>query len=249
MIVWSYGGGVQSAAIGVLIATGRLPKPDLAVIADTGREARSTWDYLENVMQPFLRAWCNLEIQRAPHTLATVDLYGHNGDLLIPAFTGTGGKLPTFCSNEWKRRVVARWLRQQGVEECDLWLGISADELQRARTGADPQWMRNVYPLLTLVQPAMARADCVVLLLHHALPLPEKSACWMCPLRSNEEWRALRDKYPVDFWAAENLEQAIRAKDPDVFLHRSGVPLKDVDLEEPVDGQVSLFCDGGFCWT
>lgn len=53
-IVWSYGGGVQSAAIGVLIREGVLPVPDLAVIADTGRERRSTWEYLRRFMQPYL---------------------------------------------------------------------------------------------------------------------------------------------------------------------------------------------------
>jgi hypothetical protein len=37
MITWSYGGGVQSVAIGVLIREGVLPKPDLAAIVDNGR--------------------------------------------------------------------------------------------------------------------------------------------------------------------------------------------------------------------
>ena len=47
--VWSYGGGTQTAAIAVLILQGRLPKPDIAVMADTGREIASTWDYLRNL--------------------------------------------------------------------------------------------------------------------------------------------------------------------------------------------------------
>ena len=36
--IWNYGGGAQSCAIAVLILQGRLPKPDFAVIADTGRK-------------------------------------------------------------------------------------------------------------------------------------------------------------------------------------------------------------------
>jgi len=39
--VWASGGGVQSTAIAALIVLGRLPKPDLAVIADTGRGLRA----------------------------------------------------------------------------------------------------------------------------------------------------------------------------------------------------------------
>lgn len=34
--VWSFGGGVQSAAIAVMVVKGVLPRPDLIVIADTG---------------------------------------------------------------------------------------------------------------------------------------------------------------------------------------------------------------------
>jgi hypothetical protein len=97
-LVWSYGGGTQSCAIAVLVAQGKLPKPDLAVIADTGREASETWEYLEAHIQPLLKT-VDLEVEVAPHSLATVGLYGKNGDLLIPAFTANGGKLPTFCSN------------------------------------------------------------------------------------------------------------------------------------------------------
>ena len=52
--IWSYGGGTQSAAIAALIVSGKLPVPDVAVIADTGREVSSTWDYLRDVVQPAL---------------------------------------------------------------------------------------------------------------------------------------------------------------------------------------------------
>lgn len=34
-LVWSYGGGVQSAAIAVLVLRGELPRPERVVMADT----------------------------------------------------------------------------------------------------------------------------------------------------------------------------------------------------------------------
>lgn len=52
--IFSYGGGRNSVAATVLIAQGRLPVPDYVVIADTGREAQSTWDYLEDIARPLL---------------------------------------------------------------------------------------------------------------------------------------------------------------------------------------------------
>lgn len=107
-LTWSFGGGTQSVAIAVLVARGELPAPEVAVIADTGREATETWDYLERHVRPLLEP-VGVPVEIAPHDLSTVDLYGKNGDLLVPAYTGGGdGKLPTFCSTEWKKRVVAR---------------------------------------------------------------------------------------------------------------------------------------------
>src|SRR6188768_436164 len=83
--VMSYGGGRQTIAMAILVARGILPAPDRIVIADTGREAASTWTYMNTYVQPLLDA-SGLTVERAPHKLATVDLYGLNGDLLIPAF-------------------------------------------------------------------------------------------------------------------------------------------------------------------
>ena len=81
--IWSYGGGTQTAAIAVLILQGKLPRPDVVVMADTAREIESTWQYLRDVVQPALDT-IGLTVQVAGHELSTVDLYGHNGDLLIP---------------------------------------------------------------------------------------------------------------------------------------------------------------------
>ena len=52
--LWSFGGGVQSAAIAALIVKGDLPCPDIAVIADTAFEKASTWAYLDDVIAPAL---------------------------------------------------------------------------------------------------------------------------------------------------------------------------------------------------
>ena len=60
---WKCGGGTQSAAIGALIIMGKLPKPELAAIVDTGREVKSTWEYYDNVLYPKLKAF-GVEIHR-----------------------------------------------------------------------------------------------------------------------------------------------------------------------------------------
>jgi 3'-phosphoadenosine 5'-phosphosulfate sulfotransferase (PAPS reductase)/FAD synthetase len=102
--VLNYGGGRQTVAICLLIAKGILPKPDRIVMADTGRENPTTFEYLDKYVQPLLREH-GMQVEIAPRSLAKVDLHSHKGDLLIPAFTKTG-KLSAFCSGEWKRDVV-----------------------------------------------------------------------------------------------------------------------------------------------
>ena len=106
-IIHSYGGGTQSIAIAILVSQGKLPRPERVVIADTGREATETWEYTDNYVRPIL-AKVGLNIEIADHSLATIDMYSTagngNNDLLIPAYTGDGAQLRTFCSKEWKKK-------------------------------------------------------------------------------------------------------------------------------------------------
>ena len=118
-IVWACGGGVQSAAIAALICRGELPKPDVAVIADTEREKSTTWAYYDAVLAPNLEK-AGVILHRVPKSLyAKVDLYALKEEedgshkILMPMFTdqsGTVGKLPLFCSKEWKARVCDRFV-------------------------------------------------------------------------------------------------------------------------------------------
>jgi hypothetical protein len=240
IIVWSYGGGQQTAAIAVLIHQGKLPKPDITVMADTGREAQITWDYLNQVMSSYL-AQVGITVEIAPHSLATVDLYSPQGDILIPAYT-KNGKLPTFCSVEWKQRPVRRYLRQRGVKQCRMWLGISTDEFQRAKT-SNVKWIINEYPLLKMVP--MNRIESRRLVMNEGLPEPPRSSCWMCPHRSNREWLALGSQ---DFGKAQQLEVKMREKDAELWLHKSRQPLLAINCHENAENVD--FCDGGgLCWT
>ena len=246
--IWSYGGGVQTAAIGVLIVQGKLPVPAAVVMADTGREDSATWNYLTNVMAPYL-AKVGVTVEIAPHSLSTVDLHSKSGDLLIPAFTSTG-KLPTYCSVEWKQRVVQRWLRSRDYgpkQPVRIWLGMSTDEASRAKD-SPTAWASHHYPLLYDVP--MNRAECVGIVRSAGLSDAPKSSCWMCPFRADKQWRDLRDNRPEDWAKAVAFDKAIREKDPDVFVHKSAVPLDQVDLGETGD-QPDLFgsCDTGYCYV
>lgn len=264
-VVWSYGGGVQSAAIAVLVLRGELPRPERVVMADTSREASATWAYLDAVVQPAL-AEVGLRVEVAPHGLATKDLLSTDGKPLMPVYTrqpgdrqrsGRVGQMRNFCSGEWKRDVVRRYVRSLGYgpegrsERGPVvnWLGISRDEA--GRMGGDRRkWIVTRWPLI--FDRPTTRAECLELVAEAGWPRPPKSSCWCCPYRGDAQWRELRDDWPEDWTRAKRLEAELRQRDSGVYLHRSGVPLGEADLggdqadDLAVDG---LPCTSGQCWT
>lgn len=252
MEVLSYGGGRQTVAICLLIAKGALPRPDRIVMADTGRENPMTWAYLETYIQPLLEP-LGMVVEIAPRSLSTVDLHGHNGDLLIPAFTETG-KLSGFCSGEWKRDVSDRYLRQSGAKGGVKWLGYAFDEPKRWRKAKESKprggWSIR-FPLVDDLP--LTTADCLTIIARHGWPEPWTSSCWMCPNKRNAEWRKIRDDYP-ELWAkACEMDAELRADDigeghTGVYLHWSRVPLSQADLNVDDTKEISRQCALGMCF-
>jgi hypothetical protein len=244
--VISYGGGRQTVAMCLLVTRGLLPRPDKIVFADTGREVATTVEYLERYVQPHLRDY-GLEVEVAGHELATVDLYGHNGDLLLPAFTETG-KLQTWCSNEWKAYVVQRHLRAQGIKAATNWIGFSLEERNRVKGFGEKPWLKS-FPLIDLM---LTSANCEKIITDRGWPIPEKSRCFMCPHQTNEQWRQLRQDAPEQFAEAVRIDDDISSTNDRgaLFLHHSRVRLADADLEAvdrvPTEGQA---CGFGGCWV
>jgi hypothetical protein len=251
MLVWSFGGGVQSVAIAVLVREGVLPVPDLAFIADTGRERKTTWEYLANIVQPYL-APTGLQIEIAPHSLSRVDLYDKSGLTLMPAYTAEG-RLPGYCAGEWNRDAGYRWMRSKGVKQCDQWLGYSIDEQQRVKDQDHRKWCHLVYPL---IEKRINRATCRALIEKAGLPPVSKSRCWMCPHQNKEEWAEVKAD-PEEWNAAVAVEKAINENDPEegrkgnLFLYAGRVPLELADFQTEELPLLSLFrgCEGEGCWT
>lgn len=242
---WSYGGGVNSVALAVAVRRGLLPRPDRIVFADTGREGSPALRYLDEHVRPML-AEIGLSVEVAPHDLATVDVYSKKGELLIPAFTAGGGRMQTFCSTEWKTRVIHRYLRSQGVRECVTWLGFSTEEAHRIKP-SQVKWQTYHWPLA--LDLGWNRATCHGMIAEYGLPPAPKSACWMCPNHSNAEWRRVRET-PEDWKRAVAFDKAIRARDKygGVFVHASGKPLDEANIDE--DNRPGLWDDcGNVCWT
>ena len=222
--VWSCGGGVDSTAIAVLIVQGELPKPDYAVMIDVGYEPKSTWDHVEDVLKPRLLA-VGVELL-VLHSADWTDtaLVDHRGWCCLPAYRIKDGevqKLTTRCSGNWKAKVARRWLREQGIDRCEQWLGIAADEQKRAKPAVE-QWTELRWPLIEF---GMTREDCVWLIGKAGWPPTPRTSCYLCPQHTDSEWRRLMDSAPEDFEKGCEAERVIQEQCADIYLHRFCVPL------------------------
>lgn len=240
---WACGGGTQSAAIAALIVGGDIAPPDLAYIVDTEREKSTTWAYYDSILRPEL-ARVGVDLVRIPRSqYCCVDVWADNGTILIPVYTSTG-KLSAYCSNEWKKRVGMRWLRDQGVKSCENWLGISTDEMKRVRFSG-VGWLVNKFPLIEL---GLSRSDCIATVLSLGWPKPPRSSCWMCPNMGTPEWVDMQVNQPNDYQKAVTFEGAIRKHDPEIYLRKERKPLAEIEDFEESTPDVSG-CDSGYCFV
>lgn len=248
--ILGYGGGQQTVAMCLLVEQGVLPRPDFIVVADTGREKRSTWEYLETYIQPRMTA-IGLPVHIAPHDLAKADLYDKDGLTLMPVFTPTG-KLSTYCSNEWKARVVQRYYRSVlGVTSATTWIGFAFDERSRLKRNKDYDeagpWFR-AYPLIDAF---LTKEACRQVITAAGLPIPFKSSCFMCPHNHNAQWREVRDNYPDQWAEAIRIDAEIREFDDrgTVYLHESRVPLAEADIDHDNRQEEGRQCSLFNCMT
>lgn len=250
----NYGGGVQTAAMCVLVLQGLLPKPDFIVVADTGREKGSTWDYLDQVTGPALRAQGMVvhRPKKGDYAFRHDDIWSNKGTLLIPAYTTENNrisKLPGYCSTWWKKEVVRNYLRREhGIKRRDQrnWIGFSINEslrFLRMKRSKDYALGRLWMPLVEAVP--LSREQCLEVVRKYGWPTPPRSSCWMCPNTSNAEWLEIKKNRPEEFEQACLLDEKIRERDPHAWLHSSGTPLRTADLTPKNKGAT---CAEGGCF-
>lgn len=181
------------------------------------------------------------------------------GDLPIPVkITPSGAPVARSCTKHWKIVPVTRWLiEHRGASAeipLDVALGISVDEIERAKPGIDPRvpTQRRVFPLLDL---GLHRNDCRRIIAEAGLPIPAKSTCWFCPFHSARQWAEIRRDDPDRFDAAADLEvdlnvQRHRRKLGPVFLTSTLKPLSLIhEAQEALPLGDDLGCDSGWCMT
>ena len=224
----SLGAGTQSTVLALLLSKSDsdllklgYPKPDVAIFADTGWEPDYVYrhlDWLEKQLQyPLIRVSDgNLKTNMrqgktvSGHNFIDVPLFTVNGD-------GKKGMLRRQCTHHYKVRPIYRQIRKLAGGKrgrpfpqnkyVEMWLGMSLDEVSRMKPSREP-WVQHRWPLVDL---GMSRDDCINWFQseypNRYLP---RSACVICPYRSDEHWIELKHQEPESYQEAVNFDRWLR---------------------------------------
>jgi len=257
-VVVSWGGGVQSKALALMVLNedvriAHYPRPALWLFADTGHEPRKISAQVERFGNMLMDAGMAFEVvgrdeKLMDHVLSRAEA-GEGGISMPPVYVDRrkrGGRMPVWrgCTRDFKANLLDRrgkaWLAERGHKQAVKWYGISYDEIQRMRT-PDRAWYTNAYPL---IDAKMRRTDCIGILRDAGVD-PVRSACTFCPFHSNEEWRAIRDD-PQDWAEVVAFERRLRAAyeargtvaglESIPSLHESGLPIDQAPIDTSQEG-------------
>lgn len=207
-------------------ALGELDKVDFAIHADTLFERQANYDFAIKWTPWLEERGIKVITIRRPDGDATIDKWG---GVYIPAFTlmnGRRGMLRRQCTQRWKIRWIRKWLQANRYgETVEMWLGITKDEVKRAKP-SDVKYIEHRWPLLEweVGNMGMSRYDVIRWLLDHGLDVPPRSACIICPFQTDKEWQSLTDEEFERAIEIDNQIRDMRPKGP-IFLHSKRIPL------------------------
>lgn len=272
----SFGGGVQSTAL-LVLASRQVIDFGTFLFANTGDDSENpaTLHYLRTVAIPYAAAHgiALHELHRTRADGSVETLYGRltrdgSRSLPIPVRMDNGAPGTRSCTTDFKIAVIGRWLKAHGASPANpatVAVGLSHDEVHRISNRRIEPYEQVVYPLIDL---RLRRADCVAIIRRAGLPVPEKSACFFCPLSRPSRFAEMRRDQPDLFARTCQLEALLNqrraqlGKDP-VWLTRFGKPLDQavpaagptlpgLDAPDPdtdVDAHDDSGCDNGACFT
>lgn len=244
--VLSLGAGTQSSCMALMSAHGDLPKPDYIIFSDTGWEPRHVYVWLEKLKKELKKF--GLEVITVRHgniyedILKSLDTGERTASM--PFFTknpqtGKRGMVMRQCTFEYKIQPINRKIRellgykpkQRVREKVVMWKGITTDEVARIKE-SDVSWIEFKYPLF---ERDMDRLDAINYVIEKMGEIPPKSSCIGCPFHNDDMWLDIKQNYPDEWKQAVKLDKKIRHHPKfydELYLHKSCVPLNEVDLQE-----------------
>lgn len=250
--VISLGAGVQSTALLLMSLNGDIEPADRAIFSDTMWEPKSVYNHLDRLMEYAKKMNFPIDIVSAGNIRKDALDMGKRF-ASMPLFTkdlksGKVSILRRQCTREYKLQPIMARLKELGASKrnpVETWIGISTDEMQRMKDSR-VQYSYHRWPL---IEQRMDRNKCRRYLGAIGWGDTPKSSCIGCPFHDDHFWDRLKTESPEEFADAVEFDEAIRINPrlrDEAFLHRSGVPLKDVIFHSDTN-QMDLFledCEG-----
>ena len=196
--VLSFGGGVQTTAMAILMAQGKI-QADEVIFADTGAEKPETYWYMGKYTKPLF------EELNIPFT--TVQMEGGtlldycNRYRIIPSV------VMRWCTDKSKIRPMNKYLNGE-----TRLVGFSTDEVERATRSKSTV---NEYPLLEL---GYSYNDCEKTIMDYGWPMPLRSSCFFCTFQPWLEWNWLKREHPELIAKCIEMENTYYTRRPETRL-------------------------------
>lgn len=252
--ILSLGAGVQSSTVALMMKHGDIEPCECAIFADVKAEPWRVYHWLD-----WLEKMLDFPVYRVTHndgltTQIEEACAGRSTRASTPPLfskdkNGKVGMILRQCTTDFKIAPIRRKVRAiaAGRKVVQV-IGISHDERKRAKP-SDVKYITHEWPLL---ERQMERADCIKWMYSHHYQKPPRSACVYCPHKCDAEWRLLRDDDPKGWAEAVRMDKVMRhmpGMKSETFVHRSCVPLDEVDLrtDEDMGQMVMPFSCEGMC--
>jgi len=167
---------------------------DEVIFADTDCEVPETYEFLNDVVSPYLKDYdIPLKIVKSK----SGSLYDRcQRRKVIPS------QIWRWCTRDFKVRPIYAYYRSLGIHIVQ-YLGISYEERERMRKSG-VSYATNKYPLVSL---KLTRCDCLDRIFMAGIDLPVRSGCFICPFNSISRWTEIYEKHNDLFMKAMTLEE------------------------------------------
>ena len=191
--VVSYGGGINSTALIILLVKKKIPL-DYVIFSDTGNEMPETYEYLDVIKRYLSRRNIPLEI-----------VHVRNGDSLSDRCLRrkvVPSQIWRWCTRDMKVTPIHAFYRSL-KSHVYQYMGIDYNEIHRMKPSRE-EYVTNLYPL---VDYKIDREECVCIIKQARLPVPVKSGCYLCPFNSMTRWAEIYKKHPDLYRHAMKIEE------------------------------------------
>ena len=226
--ILSYGGGVQTFALLLLILEGKIEKPQFVIFSDTKAEYPLTYIHIDKYAKPICEI-LDIPFITVQHQDGIIDGYTNQNSIPMAGFRS--------CTYNYKIRPINKYLTEflgsskiKGKPSIISLIGISTDESKRAipRNKQSPKWVYLKYPLLEL---DLSRRQLIDIINKSPYPLPIKSGCFICPYNGLKGFVDLKQNHKDLFKIAVEMEENYFIHRPERthgFLQDSQIKLKEL---------------------